>query len=131
MNKAADFETVREIKEKLCYIRLVVLLFLIIIPTLLLYMYSWQLYDVQLWLQTRIPAWTWDHNPCEKLHCKYIGLLLFLPCSFSYSKLSSCYQLPDGRVIKVGTERFQAPEALFTPVRLSHLFLHSIADCGM
>ena len=40
MNKAADFETVREIKEKLCYIRLVVLLFLIIIPTLLLYMYS-------------------------------------------------------------------------------------------
>ncbi|KAF7819391.1 actin-related protein 2 [Senna tora] len=23
--------------------------------------------------------------------------------------------LPDGRVIKVGTERFQAPEALFTP----------------
>lgn len=24
-------------------------------------------------------------------------------------------QLPDGRVIKVGTERFQAPEALFTP----------------
>lgn len=27
-------------------------------------------------------------------------------------------QLPDGRVIKVGTERFQAPEALFTPVSL-------------
>ncbi|KAH0969113.1 hypothetical protein GBA52_029033 [Prunus armeniaca] len=25
------------------------------------------------------------------------------------------YTLPDGRVIKVGTERFQAPEALFTP----------------
>ncbi|KAI7998146.1 Actin-related protein 2 [Camellia lanceoleosa] len=24
--------------------------------------------------------------------------------------------LPDGRVIKVGTERFQAPEALFTPL---------------
>jgi actin-related protein 2 len=24
-------------------------------------------------------------------------------------------QLPDGRVIKVGAERFQAPEALFTP----------------
>ena len=28
------------------------------------------------------------------------------------------HQLPDGRVIKVGTERFQAPEALFTPVSL-------------
>jgi len=40
MNKAADFETVGEIKEKLCYIRFVVSLFLIIIPTLLLYMYS-------------------------------------------------------------------------------------------
>ena len=25
-------------------------------------------------------------------------------------------QLPDGRVIKVGGERFQAPEALFNPV---------------
>jgi actin-related protein 2 len=25
------------------------------------------------------------------------------------------YTLPDGRVIKVGAERFQAPEALFTP----------------
>ena len=25
-------------------------------------------------------------------------------------------QLPDGRVIKIGPERFQAPEALFTPV---------------
>jgi actin-related protein len=27
-------------------------------------------------------------------------------------------QLPDGRVIKVGAERFQAPEALFTPVSI-------------
>lgn len=27
----------------------------------------------------------------------------------------SCVQLPDGRVISVGAERFQAPEALFTP----------------
>jgi actin-related protein len=25
------------------------------------------------------------------------------------------YTLPDGRVIKVGAERFQAPEALFQP----------------
>jgi hypothetical protein len=28
MNKSADFETVREIKEKLCYLRSVFLLFL-------------------------------------------------------------------------------------------------------
>lgn len=26
-----------------------------------------------------------------------------------------CSQLPDGRVIKVGGERFEAPEALFQP----------------
>lgn len=26
-----------------------------------------------------------------------------------------CPQLPDGRVIKVGGERFEAPEALFQP----------------
>lgn len=26
-----------------------------------------------------------------------------------------CHQLPDGRVIKVGGERFEAPEALFQP----------------
>ncbi|KAI8012751.1 Actin-related protein 2 [Camellia lanceoleosa] len=32
-------------------------------------------------------------------------------------------ELPDGRVIKVGTERFQAPEALFTPGWLMDLFL--------
>jgi hypothetical protein len=43
---------------------------------------------------------------------------LFLPCSFLFCELSYFNQLPDGRVIKVGTERFQAPEALFTPVRL-------------
>jgi actin-related protein 2 len=30
MNKSADFETVREIKEKLCYLRSVALLFLIV-----------------------------------------------------------------------------------------------------
>ncbi|KAI9152865.1 hypothetical protein LWI28_002272 [Acer negundo] len=51
MNKNADFETIREIKEKLCYIR-----------TVMAWIEGWQ----------------------------------------------------DGRVIKVGTERFQAPEALFS-----------------
>ncbi|KHN24755.1 Actin-related protein 2 [Glycine soja] len=30
------------------------------------------------------------------------------------------HKLPDGRVIKVGTERFQAPEALFTPLKYFH-----------
>lgn len=37
---------------------------------------------------------------------------------FKINSLCHINQLPDGRVIKVGTERFQAPEALFTPVSL-------------
>ncbi|CAL5370406.1 unnamed protein product [Camellia sinensis] len=65
MNRTADFETVRDIKEKLCYIS-----------------YDYKR-EYQLGLETTI--------------------------------LVKNYTLPDGRVIKVGTERFQAPEALFTP----------------
>ncbi|KAF1865337.1 hypothetical protein Lal_00004711 [Lupinus albus] len=65
LNRTADFETVREIKEKLCYIS-----------------YDYKR-EYQLGLETTI--------------------------------LVNNYTLPDGRVIKVGTERFQAPEALFTP----------------
>ncbi|KAH9791852.1 actin-related protein 2 [Citrus sinensis] len=65
MNRTADFETVRQIKEKLCYIS-----------------YDYKR-EYQLGLETTI--------------------------------LVKNYTLPDGRVIKVGTERFQAPEALFTP----------------
>ncbi|XP_065616856.1 actin-related protein 2 [Quercus suber] len=65
MNRTADFESVREIKEKLCYIS-----------------YDYKR-EYQLGLETTI--------------------------------LVKNYTLPDGRVIKVGTERFQAPEALFTP----------------
>jgi actin-related protein 2 len=29
--------------------------------------------------------------------------------------LNNYFQLPDGRIIKVGGERFEAPEALFQP----------------
>ncbi|KAM7279912.1 hypothetical protein ACFE04_007046 [Oxalis oulophora] len=65
VNKNSDFETVREVKEKLCYIS-----------------YDYKR-EYQLGLETTI--------------------------------LVKNYTLPDGRVIKVGTERFQAPEALFTP----------------
>eukprot|EP00033_Pygsuia_biforma_P000471 GCRY01000557.1.p1 GENE.GCRY01000557.1~~GCRY01000557.1.p1 ORF type:complete len:391 (+),score=69.85 GCRY01000557.1:160-1332(+) len=64
-NRTADFETVRMIKEKLCYVA----------------------YDTkqeqQLGLET--------------------------------TYLMEQYKLPDGRVIKVGSERFEAPEALFNP----------------
>lgn len=64
-NRTADFETVREIKEDLCYVSV-----------------DYKR-EVQLAEETTI--------------------------------LMKQYTLPDGRVIKVGAERFQAPEALFNP----------------
>lgn len=64
-NRTADFETVRQIKEKLCYV----------------------LYDLD-----------------------FDGKL-----ATETTTLVEQYELPDGRVIKVGPERFQAPECLFQP----------------
>lgn len=64
-NRTADFETVRQMKEKLCYV-------------------SYDLdYDGKLARET--------------------------------TTLVEQYELPDGRVIKVGPERFQASECLFQP----------------
>ncbi|KAF9163022.1 Arp2/3 complex subunit, actin nucleation center [Actinomortierella ambigua] len=64
-NRTADFETVRQIKEKLCYT-------------------SYDLdQDQQLANETTV--------------------------------LVESYTLPDGRVIKVGSERFEAPECMFQP----------------
>jgi len=64
-NRTADFETVRQIKEKLCYVS----------------------YDTEM-----------DKRLGEET-----------------TVLVESYTLPDGRVIKVGTERFEAPECLFRP----------------
>jgi actin-related protein 2 len=64
-NRTADFETVRQIKEKLCYVA----------------------YDID--TERRLAADT--------------------------TVLMENYTLPDGRVIKLGRERFEAPEALFQP----------------
>jgi len=64
-NRTADFETVRQIKEKLCYV-------------------------------------AYDSQAEQKL-------------STETTVLVETYTLPDGRVIKVGRERFMAPEALFNP----------------
>ncbi|KIK04611.1 hypothetical protein K443DRAFT_92943 [Laccaria amethystina LaAM-08-1] len=64
-NRTADFETVREIKEKLCYVS----------------------YDLE--LDTRLSEET--------------------------TVLVESYTLPDGRTIKVGSERFEAPECMFQP----------------
>ncbi|KAJ3354220.1 Actin- protein 2 [Allomyces javanicus] len=64
-NSTADFETVRQMKEKLCYVA----------------------YDLD--LEQKLATET--------------------------TVLVEQYTLPDGRVIKVGSERFEAPEALFQP----------------
>ncbi|KAG0299323.1 Arp2/3 complex subunit, actin nucleation center [Dissophora globulifera] len=64
-NRTADFETVRQIKEKLCYTS----------------------YDVD----------------------------LDLKLANETTVLVESYTLPDGRVIKVGSERFEAPECMFQP----------------
>ncbi|CEP20638.1 ARP2 [Cyberlindnera jadinii] len=64
-NRTADFETVRQIKEKLCYVS----------------------YDLE--LDARLSRDT--------------------------TTLVENYELPDGRVIRVGSERFEAPECLFQP----------------
>lgn len=64
-NHSADFETVRMMKEKLCYIG----------------------YDIE--TEQRLALET--------------------------TVLVEPYTLPDGRIIKVGGERFEAPEALFQP----------------
>eukprot|EP00899_Mesostigma_viride_P019261 jgi/Mesvir1/27336/Mv07152-RA.2 len=64
-NRTADFETIRQLKEDLCYV-------------------------------------SYDYNN-ELAKARETTFLV------------QSYKLPDGRVIKVGAERFQAPEALFTP----------------
>ncbi|KAF8348013.1 actin binding protein [Amanita rubescens] len=72
-NRTADFETVREIKEKLCYVS----------------------YDLE--QDTKLSEET--------------------------TVLVESYTLPDGRTIKVGSERFEAPECMFQP----HLTIQNAA----
>jgi len=64
-NRTADFETVRQMKEKLCYVG----------------------YDLE--LEKRLAQET--------------------------TVLVETYTLPDGRIIRMGGERFEAPEVLFEP----------------
>lgn len=74
-NQSADFETVRMMKEKLCYV-------------------------------------AYDTEQEQKLAQETTSLV-------------EQYKLPDGRIVKVAGERFQAPEALFQPN------LINIEGCGV
>ncbi|KAH7890967.1 actin actin-like protein [Phlebopus sp. FC_14] len=88
-NRTADFETVREIKEKLCYVS----------------------YDLD--LDQRLSEETTVLVESYTVACCPIFLLVsFLKNSCSCHTIS---QLPDGRTIKVGSERFEAPECMFQP----------------
>ncbi len=64
-NRTADFETIRQIKEKCCYVS----------------------YDLEL-----------DKKLAEET-----------------TVLVETYELPDGRTVKIGPERYEAPECLFQP----------------
>jgi actin-related protein 2 len=87
-NRTADFETVREIKEKVCYVG----------------------HDLELEKKLALETTT----------------------------VMQTYTLPDGRVIKVGAERFEAPEALFNPsligvesAGLGEMLFNVINSCDM
>lgn len=85
-NHSADFETVRMMKEKLCYIG----------------------YDIE--MEQRLALET---TVVSIRKCTFYIKLLFT--NLNYLKLVESYTLPDGRVINIGGERFEAPEALFQP----------------
>lgn len=64
MNRNADFETVRDIKEKLCYIRwtkIIIVWHTFIKSVWLLLIGS---VPLQLWLQKGVSIGTWDYHPC-------------------------------------------------------------------
>jgi actin-related protein 2 len=81
-NRTADFDTVRQIKEKLCYVS----------------------YDLE--LDTKLSEET--TVLVESYTVSHLRLLQSL-----IKRMHR--QLPDGRTIKVGSERFEAPECLFQP----------------
>lgn len=85
-NHTADFETVRMMKEKLCYIG----------------------YDIEqeqrLALETTVLVESYTVS----------SEFYIFDCNSAINAIL-IFQLPDGRVIKVGGERFEAPEALFQP----------------
>eukprot|EP01012_Entosiphon_sulcatum_P031593 TRINITY_DN4009_c0_g1_i1.p1 TRINITY_DN4009_c0_g1~~TRINITY_DN4009_c0_g1_i1.p1 ORF type:complete len:392 (+),score=68.24 TRINITY_DN4009_c0_g1_i1:171-1346(+) len=87
-NSTADFDTVRQIKERFCYV-------------------------------------SCDHDLESRL-------------AYETTVLEKSYELPDGRVLRIGMERFEAPEVLFQPHLvekegrgLGDLVYSTIQDCDI
>lgn len=120
-NHSADFETVRMLKEKLCYIgynieteeklaRETTVLVESYTVSIKIYIFKMQHSDI----------FSFFYSSIQILRTLYF---LF----FSFIIVNSSFKLPDGRVIKVGGERFSAPEALFQP-RLINVEALGIAE---
>ena len=124
-NRTADFETVREIKEKVCYVG-----------------HDLEL-EKKLALETTTVMQTCARRPAAPPPSLYrtapasprpvCAILTRHP-----GPSSRRYTLPDGRVIKVGAERFEAPEALFNPsligvesAGLGEMLFNVINSCDM
>eukprot|EP00668_Euglena_longa_P046153 GGOE01061837.1.p1 GENE.GGOE01061837.1~~GGOE01061837.1.p1 ORF type:complete len:389 (-),score=125.44 GGOE01061837.1:311-1477(-) len=87
-NRTADFDTVRQIKERFCYVA------------------------------------------CD--------FALEKRLAYETCVLEKSYQLPDGRVMRIGTERFEAPEVLFQPHLvdkdgggIAEMVFRTIQDCAI
>ena len=89
---SAEREIVRDVKEKLAYVALVCV-FLFSVPTLPFFP-----------IHTFPPHHTTSQDFDEEMSL-----------ASSSSSLEKDYELPDGQVITVGSERFRCPEALFKP----------------
>ena len=124
-NRTADFETVREIKEKVCYVG----------------------HDLELEKKLALETTTVMQTcapprrraspplPPPRRRVPTPGAILTRHAARPSSRR---YTLPDGRVIKVGAERFEAPEALFNPsligvesAGLGEMLFNVINSCDM
>lgn len=102
-----------------------------------------------IWYWTRTETGSRNHGACRVLHSEYIPeYVIYWNVSSDHTlrRIQQPYevfsiilfQLPDGRVIKVGGERFEAPEALFQPhlinvdgVGIAELLFNTIQSADM
>jgi actin-related protein len=92
----AEREIVRDIKEKLCYVAL----------------------DFEAELKYALKK---KKNLCDcfMFFCLFFFFVYFINSTAdTTSSIDRTYEMPDGRVITIGNERFRTPEALFKPAQI-------------